>query len=78
MLDDVCAEQKPRAAWAETPAFDLVGIGPEEIAHGAFVGHFLFSVNEPDFIDAVNERGEAAVHAEDGAGSAGGQGALTI
>lgn len=36
------------------------------------MGHFLFAVEETDFIDAVDEGGEAAVDAEDGAAGAGG------
>ena len=65
---DVRAEEEARAAGREAPAFDFVGVGPQEVAHGAFVGDFLFAVDEPDFVDGFDEGGEAAVDAEDGAG----------
>ena len=52
----VGAEKEACAAGGEAPAVDLVGVRPEEVAHGAFVGDFLFPVQEPDFIDCVYER----------------------
>lgn len=69
-LDDVGAEEEARAARREAPAVDLVRVAPQQVAHGAFVGHFLFAVEEPDLVDAVDERRQATVHAEDGAAGA--------
>ena len=43
-FDDVRAEEETGAAGGETPAVDFVGVRPEEVAHGAFVGDFLFAV----------------------------------
>ena len=54
VLDDVGAEEETGAAGGEAPAVDVVWIGPEEIAHGAFVGYFLLAVDESDFVDAVD------------------------
>lgn len=54
MTDDVGAEEEARAAGGETPAFDLVRVGPEEVAHGAFVGDFLLAVDEADLVDGVD------------------------
>ena len=42
--DDVGAEEEACPAGREAPAFDVVGVGPEEVAHGAFVGDLLFAV----------------------------------
>ena len=67
MLDNVGAEEKASAPRRESPAVDLVGVGPEEVAHCAFVRDFLLAVDESDFVDRVDEGREAAVDAEDGA-----------
>ena len=71
LLDNVAAKQESRAARAQTPTFNLVRVGPQQIAHGAFVWHFLFSVDQPDFVHRVDERGEPTVDAQDGSCSAG-------
>lgn len=44
---------------------DTFGIGPQEVAHGSVVGHFLFSVNGSDLVQCLDGRRQAAVHAED-------------
>ena len=74
VADYVAAEEEAGAAGGEAPAFDLVGVAPEEVAHGAFVGDFLLAVDEADFVDGFDEWGETAVDAEDGAGGGGGWG----
>ena len=74
VADDVGAEEEARAARGQAPAFDLVRVGPEEVAHGAFMGDFLLAVDEADLVDGVDEGGEAAVDAEDGAGGGRGVG----
>ena len=68
MADDISAEEEARAAGGEAPAFDLVRVGPEEVAHGAFVWDFLLAVDEADLVDSVNEGGKAAMDAKDGTG----------
>ena len=50
----VGAEEETSTAGGEAPAVNVVWIGPEKIAHGAFVGHFLLAVDESDFVDAVD------------------------
>lgn len=64
---NVRAEKETCASRGKAPAVDVIGIGPEEVAHGAFVGDFLFAVQEADFVYGIDEGGEAAVDAEDGA-----------
>lgn len=75
-LHDVGAEEEARAARGKAPAVDLVRVRPEEIAHGAFVGDFLFAIEEADGVDGFDEGGEAAVDAEDGAAVVGGVAAV--
>lgn len=43
-LDDIGAEEEAGAPGGEAPAVDFVGVGPEEVAHGSFVGDFLFAI----------------------------------
>jgi len=71
VADNVGAEEESCTARREAPAFDLVWVGPEEIAHGAFVGDFLFAVYQTDLVDRFNQWGEPAVDTEHGAGGGG-------
>ena len=70
-LDDIGAEEKPGPSRRETPSVDLVRVAPQKVAHGTFVGDFLFAIQETDFIHAVDERGETAMDTEDSAAGAG-------
>jgi hypothetical protein len=63
-LYNVLTKEEPGAARGQAPAVDFVGVGPKEIAHGAFVGDFLFSVEESNLVNGVNEWGQAAVYAK--------------
>ena len=63
-LHDIPAEEKACTARGETPAFDVVWVGPEEVAHAAFVGYFLLTVDKADLIHAVDERREPAMNAK--------------
>lgn len=36
-----------------------VGVGPDEVGHGAFVGDFAEAVDDLDLVDGVDGRGEA-------------------
>ena len=62
---DVAAEQISGAARRHAPALRVLGIGPEQVAHGSVVRHFLLPVYGPDLIERLNGRREAAVNAED-------------
>ena len=53
-LDYIRSEEESCAAGGQAPAVDFVRVRPEEVAHGAFVGDFLFAVQEADFVDAVD------------------------
>lgn len=43
-LDNIGAEQEACTAGRQAPAVDFIRVGPEEIAHCAFVWDFLFAV----------------------------------
>lgn len=42
-----------------------VGIGPNQIGHGAFVRDFAEPVDDFDLVDGVDGRGKATMYAED-------------
>ena len=42
-----------------------VGVGPEEVAHGSVVGHFLLPVDRADLVEREDRRAEATVNTED-------------
>ena len=68
VLDDIGAEKVTGSARGMAPAFDIVGVGPEEVAHGSFVGYFLLSVNEADLVYRLYGGAETAVNTENSAG----------
>lgn len=68
LAHDVVAEEEAGAARGEAPGVDrVVRVGPEEVAHRAFVGHFLFAVDEGEVGEGREEGREPAVDAEESA-----------
>lgn len=53
MFGDVLAEGVAGTAGRDTPAAAVVGIGPEEVAHGAFVGDFDYAVDSFDLVERI-------------------------
>lgn len=64
-LRDVLPKRVAGATRRYAPAAAVVGVGPEQIAHGAFVGDFLYAVQSADVVEGVDAGGEAAVETED-------------
>lgn len=66
LAHDLRAECVPRPArrQAEFVAFG-VGVGPDEVGHGAFVRDFAEAVDDADLVEGVDGGGQAAVDAED-------------
>lgn len=64
-LRDVAAEGVAGASGGDAPAAPLVGVGPQQVAHGALVRHLLHAVQLPDVVQRVDGGGQAAVQAED-------------
>lgn len=50
---------------AYSPAASVIGIRPEEVAHGAFVGYFLYSVERSDVVKSIDTGRETAMKTED-------------
>lgn len=49
----------------DSPATAVIGVRPQEVAHGTFVRNFLDSVKGSDIVECVDARGETSVEAED-------------
>lgn len=64
-LDDVAAKEVTGTAGRDTPAFDVLGIGPEKIAHGTLVGNFAATFDVAHLFECGEHGGETGVDAED-------------
>jgi hypothetical protein len=66
-LGDLVGAERERdaAVVVAPPGVVAVGVGPEEVAEEALVGHVDGPLDLPDPVEAVEVRREAAVHAED-------------
>ena len=64
LLAHVTAEQVSRAPRAQSPSRHILGIRPEQIAHGAVVRHLLLPVDGPYLVHGGDRRGQPAVHAQ--------------
>ena len=74
LFDDVTAEQVACTARAESPAFDVLWVAPQQVAHGALVRHLLFAVDDAYLVESVDRGREATVYAEGGMVDEGGEG----
>jgi len=66
LLRDVLAERVTCSSGGDTPAASIVGVRPEKVTDGSFMGHFLDSVQLLDLLEGVNAGGEATMEAENG------------
>lgn len=48
----------------DTPAASIIGVRPEQVAHGTFLGHLLNSIELSDLIEGVDARWKTSVQAE--------------
>lgn len=71
---DILAKGVSGATGRYAPTATVVGVGPEEIAHGTLVRNFLDPVEGTDIIEGINAGREAAVEAEDLIVDEGGEG----
>ena len=62
---DILAERVSRTSWRYSPSAAVIWIGPEEIAHWAFVRNLLNTVESSDVVQGIDGWGETAVEAED-------------
>ncbi len=59
-----------------TPSTAIIGIRPEEITHGTFMGNLLKTIKGADMIECINRRRETTMQAEDLRFNEGGKGKI--
>lgn len=64
-LGNILAKGVAGATGRDTPAAAIVGVGPQQVAHGALVWHLLDPVERPNVVERVDAGREASVKAED-------------
>jgi hypothetical protein len=64
-LRDILTERVTGTSGRDSPSAAVVGVGPEEIAHGSFVGNFLEAIESPDVVEGVDGGAETPVEAKD-------------
>lgn len=64
-LTDILPKSVSRTSRADPPTTPIIRVGPEQIAHGTLVGHFLNTVQSADVVQRVDTRRQATVQAED-------------
>ncbi len=65
LLGDVLTEGVAGASGRDAPAAALVGVGPQEVAHGALVGHLLQTIELANVVERVGGGREAPVQTEE-------------
>lgn len=61
----VLAERVACTTRRDSPATAVIGIGPQEVAHGTFMRNFLNSIKGSNIVECVDAWGETSVEAED-------------
>ena len=74
LLRDVLSEGVTSASGRDAPTAAVIGVGPEQVTDGAFVGGLLHAVELANLVKCINAGGETTVQTEDLAGDHGRQG----
>lgn len=65
LLSDVLPEGIASASGIHAPACPVIGVRPQQVAHGAFVGHLLESFEGSDVVEGLDAGGESSVETEE-------------
>ncbi len=65
LLRNILAERVASTSGRNAPAAAVIGIGPEQIADGTFVGNLLNTVELADLVEGVDRWRETSVETED-------------
>ena len=65
LLRNILTKGVTSASWRDTPATSIIRIRPKKIAHGAFMRHFLVSIQLAYLVQGIQTRREATMEAED-------------
>lgn len=75
-LGDVLAEGITSTTGGDAPSAAVIGVGPEEIAHGSLVRNLLDAVEGADVVQGIYAGGKSSVKTENLAVNQGGQGKI--
>lgn len=64
-FSDVLAECVAGASWVHAPAWSVVGVGPQKVAHGSLVRNFLNSFQGSDVVQSFDWWRKTTVKAEE-------------
>lgn len=65
VTSDLGSEDPPSSSCIDGPIFDILWVGPHQIAERPLMRDFNLSINRPDLIDGLDLRTESTMHAED-------------
>ena len=64
-LANILPKRVPGPSRTNTPSTPIVGVTPQQIAHGPLVRHFLDPIQRPNVIQCIDAGTQPAVEAED-------------
>ena len=62
---DILSKRVSRSSRRYPPTTSVVWVGPQQIAHGSFMRHFLDTVETANVVESIDRWGETAVQTED-------------
>jgi hypothetical protein len=62
---DILAECVACSTRTDSPSTSIIGVAPEEITHGSFMGDFLDTVEGSDVVEGVDARRQSSVETKD-------------
>lgn len=64
-LRDILPESVSSTTGRDSPTAPVVGVRPEQVAHGSLVRHLLYPIERSDVIQRIDAWGETTVKTED-------------
>ena len=64
VLRYVLAKRKSCTSGGNTPAMSVVGVRPEQVAHGTLVGHFNLSIDLPYLLESIEVWRQSSMQTE--------------
>ena len=54
LFRDVLSERVPSTSWGDSPSASIIGVRPQQVTNGTFMGNFLDSVELTNLVESVN------------------------
>ncbi len=64
LFRNVVSEDVPSSSWADAPAVTVLGVGPQQIAHGTLMRDFLETIEHTNVVKGLNTWGQASMQEE--------------